>query len=83
MRHCIASVLSALLLVTAPLASAEGGIREQQVQFKKGESGATIKGSIKGQTVDSTSRKSPKVQSRSASSPTSPCSTAIRSPFTR
>jgi hypothetical protein len=40
-------------LVTAPLASAEGGIREQQVQFKKGESGATIKGSIKGdQTVD-------------------------------
>jgi hypothetical protein len=41
------------MLVTAPVVSAEGGIREQQVQFKKGESGATIKGSIKGdQTVD-------------------------------
>ena len=53
MKHCVASVLSALMLVTAPAVSAEGGIREQQVQFKKGESGATIKGSIKGdQTVD-------------------------------
>jgi hypothetical protein len=41
------------MLVTAPVAAAEGGIREQQVQFKKGESGTTIKGSIKGdQTVD-------------------------------
>jgi hypothetical protein len=53
MKHCVASVLSALMLVTTPLVSAEGGIREQQVQFKKGESGATIKGSIKGdQNVD-------------------------------
>ena len=53
MKHCVASVLSALMLVTAPVVSAEGGIREQQVQFKKGESGTTIKGSIKGdQTVD-------------------------------
>jgi hypothetical protein len=42
-----------VLLVTAPRVSAEDGIREQQVQVKKGESGATIKGSIKGdQTVD-------------------------------
>ena len=53
MKHRVASVLSALMLVTAPVVSAEGGIREQQVQFKKGESGTTIKGSIKGdQTVD-------------------------------
>ena len=53
MKHCIASILSALMLVTAPAVLAEGAIREQQVQFKKGESGTTIKGSIKGdQTVD-------------------------------
>ncbi len=48
----IASLLSAFVLACLP-ASAAPGIQQKQVQFKKGETGATIKGTIKGdQTID-------------------------------
>jgi hypothetical protein len=43
----------ALLAVLASSAHAEGGIRTQQVQFVKGATSATVKGTIKGdETVD-------------------------------
>ena len=50
MKALTASVLYGLVLVTT-LAAAEVSIREQQVAFKKGESGATTKGSIKGDQI--------------------------------
>jgi len=57
-KALIAAILTGLLLAT-PLVSAQPSIREQPIQFKKGESGATLKGSIKGdQTVDYTLRAS-------------------------
>jgi hypothetical protein len=42
--------VSALLLVATP-AWAQPAIKQQQVQFKKGETGTTIKGSIKGDQI--------------------------------
>jgi hypothetical protein len=52
MKALTASVLCVLLL-SAALASAEVSIRKERVQFAKGETGATIKGTIKGdETVD-------------------------------
>lgn len=54
-RSFFASVLIGLSIVIAPLAMADNGIKTQQVHFKKGESGATIKGKIKGdETLDYT-----------------------------
>jgi hypothetical protein len=52
MKTLTARVLSGLLLATI-VASVDVKIREEQVQFQPGETGATIKGSIKGdETVD-------------------------------
>ncbi len=52
MRAMVAGVLTVLLLAGTH-AAAQVDIRKEQVQFKKGTSGATIKGSIKGsQMVD-------------------------------
>lgn len=50
MRALLASVLSSLLLVSMAV-SAEVRIREHQVQFKKGESAATIKGNLRGDQI--------------------------------
>jgi len=52
MRAMCAVVLASILL--APAAHAAGPkIREQQIQFEKGETGATLKGTIQGdETVD-------------------------------
>jgi hypothetical protein len=51
MKSMVVAFLSLLLMISLP-ASAQN-IRHENLQFKKGESGATIKGSIKGdQTVD-------------------------------
>jgi hypothetical protein len=51
MKSMVVAFLSLLLMISLP-ASAQS-IRHENLQFKKGESGATIKGSIKGdQTVD-------------------------------
>ena len=50
MKALIAGVLSGLLLSTA-LASAEVSIRKEKVQFKAGETGATVKGKIKGDEI--------------------------------
>lgn len=51
----LAACLLGCSVLAAPTAMAAGGIKTQQVQFKKGESGATIKGKIKGgQTLDYT-----------------------------
>lgn len=56
MKALTAIVLSGLLLATT-LASADVEIREKKIQFRPEETGATIKGSIKGdETVDSTLR---------------------------
>ncbi len=58
MKTLTARVLSCLLLATT-VASADVSIREEKVQFRPGEMGATIKGSIKGdETVDYTLRAS-------------------------
>jgi len=47
------------LLLASSVASAQPAIKQQPVQFKKGESGATIKGSLKGdQIIDYTLRAS-------------------------
>ncbi len=50
MKTLIAGVLASVLLATLP-ARAQPQIQQQQVQFKKGESGATIKGSLKGEQI--------------------------------
>jgi hypothetical protein len=46
-----ASIVSALLLATTPT-WATPSIKQQQVQFKKGATGATIKGSLKGEQIN-------------------------------
>jgi hypothetical protein len=48
MKALIAGVLASMLLATLP---ARGQIQQQQVQFKKGETGATIKGGLKGEQI--------------------------------
>ena len=45
----VCAVLSVLLATT--LASAEMGIRQEQIQFKKGATSATLKGKIKGDQI--------------------------------
>jgi hypothetical protein len=50
MKALIAYALSGFLLVTT-LASAEVGIRQEQIQFKKGATSATLKGKIKGDQI--------------------------------
>ncbi len=47
-RTMIPIVAGFAVLVAAPPACAEPEIRNEQVQFQKGTSGATVKGSIKG-----------------------------------
>jgi hypothetical protein len=54
---CSAAALSTALALTHLPAAAEAGIRQVQVQFPKGTSGTTIKGSVSGnETVDYTLR---------------------------
>lgn len=50
MKALLATVLSGLLLVSMAV-SAEVRIREQQVQFEKGESAATLKGTLRGDQI--------------------------------
>jgi hypothetical protein len=50
MKALIAYALSGLLLATT-LASAEVGIRQEQIQFQKGATSATLKGKIKGDQI--------------------------------
>ena len=50
MKALIAYALFGSLLATT-LASAEGGIRQEQIQFKKGATSATLKGKIKGDQI--------------------------------
>jgi hypothetical protein len=50
MKTVITGVLASVLLAALP-AQAQAQIQQQQVQFKKGESGATIKGSLKGEQI--------------------------------
>lgn len=50
MKSVLASIATAMFLLSAAV-QAEPGIKVQQVQFKKGESGATIKAQIKGDQV--------------------------------
>lgn len=50
MKRLLPGVVSALLLAATP-AWAQPAIKQQQVQFKKGETGTTIKGSIKGDQI--------------------------------
>ena len=50
MKALIAYALSGVLLATT-LASAEVGIRQEQIQFKKGATSATLKGKIKGDQI--------------------------------
>jgi hypothetical protein len=58
MKALFAGLMCGLLLASS-VASAQPAIKQQPVQFKKGESGATIKGSLKGdQIIDYTLRAS-------------------------
>jgi hypothetical protein len=50
MKTIIAGVLASVLLAALP-ARAQPQIQQKQVQFKKGETGATIKGSLKGEQI--------------------------------
>jgi nitrous oxidase accessory protein NosD len=57
-KALLAGLMCGLLLASS-VASAQPAIKQQPVQFKKGESGATIKGSLKGdQIIDYTLRAS-------------------------
>lgn len=51
MRVLIPSFLLALVLLSAVPVEAQPSIKRQQIQFKKGETGATIKGTIKGEQI--------------------------------
>lgn len=54
-KQVLTGLLVVLSVVFAPLAMADNGIKTQQIHFAKGESGATIKGKIKGdETLDYT-----------------------------
>ena len=58
MKALFARVICGLLLA-ASVAAAQPAIKQQTIQFKKGEAGATIKASLKGdQTIDYTLRAS-------------------------